>query len=203
MVRRHDLYHSCYTDSITSMDFSLAPLVILLNTCQWLWLDSVQELLFWSVFLFSKEIKYSEVNQGPGVLFYMSQGHVSWADDRVANGDKVVRGCTNPWYEGYGGAANKAEPMLSAWANAFEKNPLNRLIPLFPTWTWLTLFCVHPGCFGADPGSFAFLTATGPDTLPTYLWKYSLGSAEQSEITHAALCLCYCLLTLSPMCSCC
>lgn len=55
------------------------------------------------------------------MLFYMSQGHVSWADDRVANGDKVVRGCTNPWHEGYGGAANKAGPMLSGWANAFEK----------------------------------------------------------------------------------
>lgn len=56
------------------------------------------------------------------MLFYMSQGHVSWADDRIANGDKVVRGCTNPWHEGYGGAANKAGSMLSGWANAFEKS---------------------------------------------------------------------------------
>lgn len=51
----------------------------------------------------------------------MSQGHVSRADDRVANGDKVARGCTNPWHEGSGGAANKAGPMLSGWTNAFEK----------------------------------------------------------------------------------
>lgn len=85
----------------------------------------------------------------------------------------------------------------------FWKNPLNRLIPLFPTRTWLTLFCVHPGCSGADPESFAFLRATGPSTLSMYLWKYSLGSAEQTEITRAALSLCYCLLTLSPTCRCC
>lgn len=121
LVRGHRLYSGCYIDGITPMEFTAASLVILLNTCPWLWLDSVQELFFWSVFLFSKEIKYSEVNQGPCVVFYMSQGHVSWADDRVANGDKVVRGCTNPWHEGCGGAANKAEPMLSGWANAFEK----------------------------------------------------------------------------------
>lgn len=120
-MQGHGAYYGCCIDSITSMDFTSASPVILLNTCQWLWLDSVQELFFWSVFLFSKEIKYSEVNQGPCVLFYMSQGHVSRADDRVANGDKVARGCTNPWHEGYGGAANKAGPMLSGWANAFEK----------------------------------------------------------------------------------
>lgn len=85
----------------------------------------------------------------------------------------------------------------------FWKNPLSRLIPLFPTQTWLTLFCVHPGCSGADPESFAFLRAMGPGTLSVYLWKYSSGSAEQTEITCSALSLCYCLLTLSPMCSCC
>ena len=203
MVRGHCLDYCCCTDSIASMYFTLASLVILLNTCQWLWLDSVQELFFWSVFLFSEEIKYSEVNQGPRVLFYMSQGHVSWADDRVANGDKVVRGCANPWHEGYGGAANKAGPCVKWVGKCFWKNPLNRLIRLFPMWTWLTLFCVHLGRSGSDPGSSAFLRATGPGTLSMHLWKYSLRLAEHTETTHAALSLCCCLLLRSPTGSCC
>lgn len=120
MVRGHRLYCSRCTDCITSMDFTLASLIILFPSDYDLILfKSYSFEVFFS--LFSKEIKYSEVNRGPRVLFYMSQGHVSGADDRVANGDKVVRGCTNPWHEGYGGAANKAGPMLSGWANAFEK----------------------------------------------------------------------------------
>lgn len=60
-----------------------------------------------------------------------------------------------------------------------SKNPLNRLLPLFPMCTWLTLFCVFPGCSGADPGNFAFLRATGREILSVYLRKHSLSSDEQ------------------------